>query len=460
MKKNNNSFFSNLFSETRKSKNKQSENQNAGRIDLRRFSESEENDKKQNILKVLFKSRKRGEKYSSEEERPTVDVEAKKISERFNVAHNVLWVVLLAFVVIFCVFFSNGITTGNMQHMFRNMFGRGEVTQSTSSYYFSINENAVFGSVDKVPIIAGSDRIVVFSPDGSHEYSEDSEYSLPAMITSDKYVLIYDKGGKAYGIYNEFGLCHSESSGSKIYGGIIANIGTYAIARKGSEYMTEITVYNPNFEVVTVIKKNNAYASMDVKASGSEMMLVTYSVLPDGTVESELMLLKNGEKTPRVLLTFENGTPIECRYLRDGKIAILFDRAFCIFDKDGVQIASCAVNMNDLYMYSISDNGQLMTAERVYGSSNTFAVEMIMLDGVSMKKMQYTLKDVPIELNMYGDYAYIITEHKVIRLDAQDFGKERVFGSDRKLHSLVFIEKDEFICLSDAILKINWEEDS
>ncbi len=460
LKKNKNSFFSNIFSDIRKNKDRSAEDQNDGRIDLRKISEYEENEKKQNILKILFKNRKQGEKHSAEEERPTVDVEAKRISERFNIAHNVLWIVLLLFVVIFCVFFSEGITTGNMQHMFRNMFGRGEATEGASSYYFSINENAVFGGFSEVPVIAGSDRIVIFSPDGSHEYSKESEYSLPAMITSDKYALVYDKSGKAYGIYNEFGVCHFESTGGKIYGGMIAYDGTYALARKGSEYMTEITVYTQNFEVMTAIKKNNAYASMDIKNNGSEIMLVTYSVSPDGNVESELMLLKNGEKTPRVLLTFENGTPVECKYLDNGQIAILFDKAFCIFDKDGNMLSSCAVDMNDIYMYNISDEGQLLLAERIYGSSNTFRVEMIKLDGVGMKKIQYTLKDTPIQLNMYGDYAYIITEYKVIRLDKEAFDNEDVYVSDRKLYSLVFVSGDEFVCMSDCVSKIVWKENS
>ena len=460
MKNNKKNLFSNVFSDTKKNKNGYGEDQKDGKIDLGRFSESEENEKRQNILKILFKNRKRGEKPSSEEERPTVDVEAKRISERFNIAHNVLWIVLLLFVVVFCAFFSEGITTGNMQHIFRNMFSSGETSESVSSYYFSINENSVFGEISGVPVIAGSDRIIVFSPDGSHEYSEESEYSLPAMVTSNKYVLVYDRGGSAYGIYNEFGICHSESAGNKIYGGTIAGSGAYAIARKGSEYMTEISVYTPNFEIVTVIKKNNAYASMDIKAGGGEIVLVTYAVLPDGSVESELMLLRSGEKTPRALVTLENGTPVECKYLDNGQIAVLFDKAFCIFDKDGNKLSSCAVNMDDIYMYDISDDGHLMCAERIYGSSNTFKIELIKLDGVGMKKSEYTLKEEPIELNMYEDYAYIITERKVMRHDADNFDEMQIFESDRRLLSIIFISGDEYVCTSDSLFRIDLKNDS
>ncbi|MBE6608197.1 MAG: hypothetical protein E7633_06560 [Ruminococcaceae bacterium] len=459
MKTSKKSFFSNLFSENGKNKNKNPEWQNDGRIDFGKISEYEENERKQNILKILFKNRKHKEKHSSDEDRPVVDAEAKKISERFNTAHNLLWLVLLLFVAVFCIFFSEGITTGNMQHMFRNMFGRGEVTEGTSSYHFSINENAVFDSISNIPIIAGSDRVVIFSPDGSHEYSEESEYSLPALKTSGKFALIYDAGGKAYGIYDEFGVCHFENSGGKIYDGSVSGDGTYAIARKGKEYMTEITLYNAAFEAVTVIKKNNAFASMDIKDDGSEIILVTYSVFANVNVESEIMLLEKGQKTPRKLFTLENGTPIECKYLENGNIAVLFDRSLVLFDRDGEKLASCAIDMNSIYMYNMSDGGRLLFAERIYGSSNTYKVELVAFDGVSVKKSQYTLKNKPVELNMYGDYAYIITENKVVRLDAENFDNETNYLSDRKINSLIFLSEDVFVCTADSAVKIVWDKD-
>ncbi|MBQ1226359.1 MAG: hypothetical protein IIX75_04645 [Clostridia bacterium] len=455
--KNKNSFFSNLFSQNGKDKKSDNSYSADGRINLSKISESEESEKKQNILKILFKDKKHKEKYSSDEERPVIDAEAKRISERFNTAHNSLWIVLLTFVVIFCIFFSEGVSTGNMQHIFRNMFGRGEVIESISGYYFSINNNAVFDSISGVPVVAGSDRIVIFSPDGSHEYSEESEYLLPELKASDKIALIYDKGGKAYGIYDEFGQRHfQKDAGGKIYGGAVANDGTYVISRKGNEYMTEINVYTSTFEVINSIKKNNAFASVDIKGNGSEIMLVTYSVSPSGNVESEIMLLKKGEKSPRKLITLENGTPIECKYLKNDNIAILFDKSYCILDKDGNMLSSCAVDINSIYMYSISDDGKLFTSQRIYGIPDTYKTELIHLDGVSMTKLQYTLKNAPVKLNMYGGYAYIITEHEAIRLGAENFNDKKIYRSDKKIEDLIFISKEAFICTADCILKIDW----
>jgi len=176
-------------------------------------------------------------------------------------------------------------------------------------------------------------------------------------------------------------------------------------------------------------------------------------------VESEIMLLEKGQKTPRKLFTLENGTPIECKYLENGNIAVLFDRSLVLFDRDGEKLASCAIDMNSIYMYNMSDGGRLLFAERIYGSSNTYKVELVAFDGVSVKKSQYTLKNKPVELNMYGDYAYIITENKVVRLDAENFDNETNYLSDRKINSLIFLSEDVFVCTADSAVKIVWDKD-
>ena len=96
----------------------------------------------------------------------------------------------------------------------------------------------------------------------------------------------------------------------------------------------------------------------------------------------------------------------------------------------------------------------------IYGSSNTFKIELIKLDGVGMKKSEYTLKEEPIELNMYEDYAYIITERKVMRHDADNFDEMQIFESDRRLLSIIFISGDEYVFTSDSLFRIDLKNDS
>ncbi len=437
-------------------KNFSEQNQKDGKIDLKRFSENDEKEKKQNVFKVLFRKNKAFDLHSDADERPTVDAEAKKISERFNLAHNLLWIVLIVFVVIFFAFFSDSITTGSMQHMFRNMFGHGDVTGSVSEYYFSVNENAVFDGFSGVPVMAGSDRVVIFAPDGSHQYSDESKYSVPELKTSDKYILIYDKNGGMYGIYDAFGIRHSES-GNRIYGGALADDGTYAIARKGNEYNSEISIYTSNFELLNLIKKNNRVASVDIKADGSELMLLTYSVAPSGSVESELMLLETRSDSPRKLFTLNEGMPLECKYLENGQIALLFDDMLSILSSDGEEISSITVDVDEMYMYELFDNGALAFFERVHEDSDKFLFKFIKLDENGVKRAECAVSSRALDLNMYGDYAYIITEHEAVKFDTLNAEKVGSYQSDKKIYSLFTSSEKEYICFVDSIKEIKFE---
>ena len=119
-------------------------------------------------------------------------------------------------------------------------------------------------------------------------------------------------------------------------------------------------------------------------------------------------------------------------------------------------LSSCAVDISSIYTYCISDDGRLLVSQRIYGSTDTYKTELIHLDGVSITRLQYTLENAPVKLNMYGGYAYIITEHQVVRLGAENFNDEKVYESDKNINGLIFISKDTFVCTADCILKIEW----
>ena len=429
-------------------------------IDFSRFSHEDKSrkTKKTNVFKVLFKKNKAFDLASEPEEHKTVDAEAKKISERFAMTHSILWVVLIAFVVIFFIFFGDGITTGSMQHMFRNMLGRGDVTDGASEYYFTVNENATFADFGGVPVMAGSDRVVIFAPDGSHQYSDESAYAVPQIKTSKQYILIYDKNGSAYGIYDEFGVRHIDTEGERIYTGALADDGTYVVARKGKEYSSEISIYTSGFELLNLIRKNNRVASVDIRPDGSEIMVLSYSVLANGSIESELMLLGKNDTAPRKLLSFTRGLPLECKYLDGGEIILLFDDTVSVLNSGGDVLSSCAVDISATHRYTFTDSGALMYTTRVREDSDVFDFNYVKLDKNGLKKSSCRVEDRVVGLNMYGDYAYIITEHSVIRFTAPDASQTQIYRSHRRIYSFVAVSGREYVCFSDTMTEIGFDD--
>ena len=435
-----------------------SEGEKGETIDFRKFSPEKEKAHKPGVLKLLFKKNKVFDLSSDSDERPTVDLEAKKISERFGIAHSILWVVLIAFVVGYVTFFSDSITTGSMQHVFRNMLGHGKIEEALPSYGYSVNDNSVYAEFSGVPVIAGSDRVIIFAPDGSHQYSDESPYTLPSIEASDEYILIYDTLGSTFGIYDAFGIRYTENEGGRIVDGAVSDNGTFAVARKGNDYNSEISVYASNFELLNRIKKNNRVASIDVRADGSEMMVISYYVYPDGSVESELMLLEVRSDAPRRLITINEGMPLECRYTSDGRIVILFDDMISLLDRDGNEITSMSIDVDGMFSYTLGENGELLYLEGSYNDAKDFTAHLLRIEDVGVKKYQYDFRGRPTGLNMYGGKAYIITGQTVIRLDTDGLQNAAYVDGSRHIYGITVVNGKEYVAYVDTLVACSFTE--
>jgi len=422
------------------------------RIDFKKFAPEKPKKKKTNVFKSLFKKNKAFELSSDSDERATVDPEAKKISERYGLAYSILWIVLIVFVVSYFAFFSDSITTGSMQYVFRDMLGHGGGGQTVSGYGFSVNDNAVFTEFSGVPVIAGQDRVVIFAPDGSHQYSDESPYDTPSVESSEKYLLIYDENGNTVGIYDAFGLRYIENSGGRVIDASVSDNGTFAVARKGAEYNSEISIYTPNFEILNLIKKNNRVASLDMESDGSEVMVLSYNVSPAGEVESELMLLEVRSDAPRKLLTFNEGMPLECKYLDNGRIILLFDGMIMLLDSDGNELTSIAVDTSSAFEYALFENGDLGYFTGSYSSSKEFAFTLLRVEENGVKKYQYDLDDRPSGLYCYNEKVYIVSENVVLRLDIDGGLKNpATLAGERKVYALLVIDEKEYVAYADTL---------
>lgn len=424
-----------------------------GFIDIKKIADSEENEKKQSVFKLLFKGTKKNERQENTDDRPIVDAYAKKQSDRFGTVSSVLWVALTLFVVLFLTFFGDKITTGSMQRAFRDMLGRGETQNGVSEYYFSINDNASFGSLSGIPIIAGSDRVVIFAPDGTHQYSDESIYSLPKLETSGDYAIIYDRAGNSFGVYDSLGVKYTEKEGNAIYSATVSDSGSFAVARHGNDYTSEIKVYTPDMKVRNLIKKNNRVASMDMNGKTGEIALLTYSVTYDGRVESELMILDTESDAPKKIINLEEGLPIECRYLDNGNIVILFEDFLTLVDANGKTVSSRALDCGDMHMYKLSDTGALVYAKRIADNSERFSVHTVLMSENSVKSFDLSVDGGLVGLNISKETAYIITESSAVSVNMSSGKDKKVYNSSEKLKYFIEMSDETYACFATSIKK-------
>jgi hypothetical protein len=192
---------------------------------------------------------------------------------------------------------------------------------------------------------------------------------------------------------------------------------------------------------------------MDMNGKTGEIALLTYSVSYDGKVESELMILDTESDAPKKIINLDEGLPIECRYLDNGNISVLFEDCLTLVDPLGGTFSSCALDCTDMYSYKLSDTGALVYAKRVADNSEKFSVHTVLMSENSVKSFSLLIDGRLVGLNISRETAYIITERSAVSVNMSSGKDKKVYSSDEKLKYFIEISDEIYACFATSIKK-------
>ena len=164
------------------------------------------------------------------------------------------------------------------------------------------------------------------------------------------------------------------------------------------------------------------------------------------------MLLEVRSDSPRKLVTLNEGTPLECRYLGNGQILLMFDDMICLYDKDGNEMTSMAIDTTSMFSYTLSENGELLYLTQSYSDSADFTVHLLRPTENGVKKYQCKISGRPSALSIYGDKAYIVCGSKVTRLDTDGLLNAATVSGDKTVYGVLIIDSKEYVAYADSLI--------
>lgn len=222
------------------------------------------------------------------------------------------------------------------------------------------------------------------------------KYVKPRLVTSGKYMLVYDLSNTQYAIFNTFSELHSESLQYPISDADMNDDGYYLIVTRDAEYKSVVSVYNKDMKQVYTYQSNDRYIfdahlyndGSVVLCAGSTRSGRYYAEILKGNIRSDevktvwsspsvmpLTMLKSDSNMTAVLCTdtvlFFSGDELVAEYgfygrvcrrfaCGDGYTAILLssegagaDSELMIFDKTGTLIhkGQSSSDMSALYVH-------------------------------------------------------------------------------------------------------------
>ncbi len=267
----------------------------------------------------------------SEKKKVKIDYKDMEVSEyylaaskRYRFAKYLAFALLVAFLAVNLLFFRSNITYNNLMYLLRDLdTGGAEITSEFASVTYNEESGATFDIFKGRLAYASQEGFRIYNSTGARELDESRFMQTPAVVSGDKYAIVYDVGGHAYSIFTTMACILEGSSDEIVEKACISDNGSFALLTRSNEAKYLVSVYKENFRLHTKYYKDKYVVDMAMDEKGKKLAIVSADVSVSG-ISCEVMLCKVGtEETEAV--TVANAMPLAVNYMENGNLLVLCD---------------------------------------------------------------------------------------------------------------------------------------
>lgn len=340
-----------------------------------------------------------------------------KISRKYRAAQLVLILAFAAFLVVIITTFGSHITYSNLQYLMRDldsMITQGESDFSQIRYDkqseqdFAVFKNGIAA--------AGKDSFLLFDSTGLQLCRDRISFSDPVLVPSDKYLLLYDMGGKEYSVYNSITRVISRSTDYKIVDGDMSDSGAFILVTRYNESKYAVWYYNAALTQSMRIRKENYV--MDTAISKDGKKIVVCSAIPSTTdLDCEISLYQAGDSEFNHTVVIPRTLPLSVRFTDTGFV-VLCDNGVYFYDPEGKEVSAAPISGITLEYADLSDDFVVLAcSENALSSEHRILVftkdGTLLADTILGERITGICVPSPKDANTL---AYVLTSDSVLRL--------------------------------------------
>lgn len=259
------------------------------------------------------------------------------VSAGLGIVQVVLYLSLFAFVVLSILSNTNLITYQNFYHFFQDLNASAERVDifTHDSVSYATDEQQSFTLYRKGLAVAGNTGVTIFSATGRQLVSHVIQYNDPVAVGSGKYLLVYERGGKQYSLYNANTQMHAGETEYPITGAAVSDSGMYALISSASDANSAVYLYNNRFALINIYKKGGNVLDAAISSDGRRIALLT--VTPnEGGVLTSVMLAEPGKGTAIAENVIASSVGLQCEFTSAGKLVALTSGGVAYLSANGV----------------------------------------------------------------------------------------------------------------------------
>ncbi len=366
------------------------------------------------------------------------DIYYAQVSAAYKVLQRLIWTFFVGFMVFSLLFNYSSITYDNFYYLMKDFSSAaddGGTYYETLSYESDARQKFTLyrGGVASV----SPSKISVFTATGRRTLNDTSSFSSPYIISSDRYILIYDTSGKNFSLYNSFARIHTGKMNYPIYDACFGEDGSFAILTEEADSLAAVYVYDKGFDFVGGFQ-NDLYIFDLAMSRGRNILSYLSYELGDGTGQTVFTVKSLNTMETTKTLSFEGEFPLGCVFLDKNLTAVMTDRYIRIYDRDfELQTISRDYSAEEISAYSMTQEG-IAAATTHASKTNVIAID-------KSGKVIYN-HFVPLnisDISIYGSYVFMQTENGVVRMDENGAREELTSGQGCML---VYNQNTALVC--------------
>ncbi len=402
-------------------------------------------------LRSLFRKNDGKEKLKIEYASPRNEYYG-RVAERYSTLQMVLLVLLTLFILISLMINSEWISYENFYFFFVD-FGN-YLTSADSDIENVIYDTGNFSDFEVFGgklAIAGSSGIKLYTRSGRLALESKDVVATPSIEVSDRYMMIYDSGGKEYKIFNLFTEVYSENTEYPIYGASVADNGSYAIITGDGTHISAVNIYNRKFELKQSIGRASYVTSVSLSPDGDRAAVLSY-VQSGGEFKTKLYLTKTTKEEGYADITVDGAFPLYCSLSEKGVANVVCNDRMLSYNTSGKLVAE----------YLFPEDYRLISAEtNRYGAVAVLNGNgkniLILFDRNGKMVYNNVLNDSIESVSCYEEYVYVLTAKEVVRIDARNDTRESLMReTDGDVYMLIENRDSVMLCMSSRVRYIKF----
>lgn len=285
------------------------------------------------------------------------------IARGYHIAQLTLFSILACFTILSMLIRSDDVTYENLFYLFQDIHAAFDSTDVTfTTLVYDADETQNFATYRGGLAVAGESGLTVFTATGRQTLTQSLRMTSPRLLTSSRYILVYEQGGEDFSVYNSFSRLHTGELQGQISCAALSDAGWIALAAQKEGGSAVISVFDKNFNLKTEFFKN-AYATSLALNHDGDLLAVVLTEAVGGVYLTRVELYRPGTDTLLHAWEFTDLFPLSCSFADDDTLYLCATDRMLVLTRDGTTAVDMPFEMGIHRAYLCPDGYALLLAD-------------------------------------------------------------------------------------------------